>query len=98
VSVLPEQPPSYDSLYGQVKAAKAQSSGVGDFLKKFFVIIFSTSKHKLLFHHKFIWLDLSRSYFHYLLPWHIGAYFYCSIQNFGRSVGSGCMICVVEQA
>jgi hypothetical protein len=37
-----ELPPSYDSLYGQVRAAKAQSSGISDFLKKFFVIIFST--------------------------------------------------------
>lgn len=40
-----EPPPSYDSLYGQVRAAKAESSSIADFLKKFCIIIFSTSKH-----------------------------------------------------
>ncbi|XP_045204660.1 transmembrane protein 272-like [Mercenaria mercenaria] len=35
-------PPSYDSLYGKVKAAKAGSEGNVDFCKKFFVILCGT--------------------------------------------------------
>ncbi|KAH9489786.1 hypothetical protein Btru_036549 [Bulinus truncatus] len=35
-------PPSYDSLYGRVKAARSESRGVFDFLKTFLIIILST--------------------------------------------------------
>uniref|UniRef100_A0A0B7B8D4 Uncharacterized protein n=1 Tax=Arion vulgaris TaxID=1028688 RepID=A0A0B7B8D4_9EUPU len=37
-----EPPPSYDSLYGRIKAAKSESSGVFGFLKTFLVIVLST--------------------------------------------------------
>lgn len=34
-----EPPPSYDSIYGQVKAAKRESSGFVEFMKKFLIIV-----------------------------------------------------------
>ena len=37
-----EPPPSYDSLFGEIKAAKVQSSGMLDFIGKFFGIIFAS--------------------------------------------------------
>ncbi|XP_005112148.2 uncharacterized protein LOC101853426 [Aplysia californica] len=37
-----EPPPSYDSLYGRMKAAKRESDGTVGFLKSFLVIILST--------------------------------------------------------
>ena len=42
--LFPEAPPSYDSLYGKVKAAKRESGGKVDFFKKFMVIVCGTSK------------------------------------------------------
>ena len=44
VVCVSDPPPSYDSLYGELKAAKAGSSGFLDFLKKFMIIVLSTSK------------------------------------------------------
>ena len=35
-------PPSYESLFGEIKAAKEQSSGTFDFIGKFFGIIFAS--------------------------------------------------------
>jgi len=37
-----DTPPSYDSLYGELKDAKAQSTGILEFFKKFLIIIVST--------------------------------------------------------
>ncbi|CAL1536853.1 unnamed protein product [Lymnaea stagnalis] len=37
-----DSPPSYDSLFGRVKAAKQESTGIFSFLKTFFIIILST--------------------------------------------------------
>ena len=39
---ISEPPPSYDSLFGRVKAAKAESSGTVGFLKTLVIIILST--------------------------------------------------------
>lgn len=39
-----EAPPSYEDLFGQVRAAKSQSSSVAEFLKKVFIIVLGTSK------------------------------------------------------
>ena len=39
-----DPPPSYDSLYGELKAAKTESTGFLDFVKKFVIIVLSTSK------------------------------------------------------
>ena len=41
---LPEPPPSYDSLFGQVRAAREESSSTFEFFKKFLLIILSTGK------------------------------------------------------
>ena len=41
------QPPTYDSLYGEIKEARKNASGNGDFLKTFCGIIFNTSKGRL---------------------------------------------------
>ncbi len=41
---LSDAPPSYDSLYGQMKAAKAESSGFVAFMKKVVIIILGTSE------------------------------------------------------
>ena len=43
-SFFPEAPPSYDSIFGRVKAAKAESNSSLDFLKKFLIIVVGTSK------------------------------------------------------
>jgi len=40
-----EPPPSYDSIFGQVKAARAESSSILDFFKKFLTILLGTSKY-----------------------------------------------------
>ena len=37
-------PPTYDSLFGQVKAARAESSSTMDFFKKFLTILLGTRK------------------------------------------------------
>jgi len=37
-------PPSYDSIFGQVKAARAESSSILDFFKKFLTILLGTRK------------------------------------------------------
>ncbi|XP_067663619.1 transmembrane protein 272-like [Haliotis asinina] len=37
-----EPPPTYESLYGRVKAAKTQSTGVPDFLKRFILLLAGT--------------------------------------------------------
>ncbi|ELT94021.1 hypothetical protein CAPTEDRAFT_222815 [Capitella teleta] len=37
-----DQPPSYDSLFGELRAAKSNSSSVLDYLKKFLIIVLST--------------------------------------------------------
>ena len=40
---LSDPPPSYDSLFGQVRAARQESTGFIQFFKKFLMIILSTS-------------------------------------------------------
>ncbi|XP_064638043.1 transmembrane protein 272-like isoform X2 [Lineus longissimus] len=42
VTEQPNSPPSYDSLYGKVKAAKRESGGHVDFFKKFMIILCGT--------------------------------------------------------
>jgi len=37
-----EAPPTYDSLFGRVKAAKQESTGIAGFLKTFLIILLST--------------------------------------------------------
>eukprot|EP00795_Rhopilema_esculentum_P016396 gene16396-7800_t len=37
-----QPPPSYDSLFGELKAAKQESSGTVDFMQKFFTILFAS--------------------------------------------------------
>ena len=39
-----DSPPSYNSLYGQIKEARRTTEGQGEFLKKFCNIILGTSK------------------------------------------------------
>ena len=40
-------PPSYNSLFGQVREARKNSSGVVDFLRKLVVILLGTRKCQL---------------------------------------------------
>ncbi len=42
---FPDQPPSYESIFGQVRRAKRESSGVVTFFKQFFIIILGTSTY-----------------------------------------------------
>ena len=42
--MITEPPPSYESVFGQVRAAKQDSSSVPDFFKKFIVIVLGTCK------------------------------------------------------
>ena len=41
---LPEPPPSYDSLFGQVRAAREELSSTSEFFKKLFFYVFSRGK------------------------------------------------------
>lgn len=36
-------PPSYESLFGRVKEARKNSSGILDFFKKLFILVLGTS-------------------------------------------------------
>jgi hypothetical protein len=41
-TALAEPPPSYDSIFGQVRAVKAESSGTLDFFKKLLILLLGT--------------------------------------------------------
>jgi len=41
-------PPSYDSIFGQVKAARAESGSIVDFFKKFLTILLGTRKYTVV--------------------------------------------------
>ena len=49
-----QPPPSYESLFGELKAAKQESSGTVDFMQKFFAILFASGDNT-----KNIFVDLN---------------------------------------
>ena len=48
-----EPPPTYESLFGELRHAREESSGVFDFLKKVVILLLSTSRYFIILEESF---------------------------------------------